>query len=252
MTKSWLSYVNLSESYTRKARFLPGVIAVTPLLPLSAAFGAPLLNWLELSLAGAGIGAILAVALSHLASAAGNRLQQQLWPDWPHDAPTNRWLHPDDVSVSSQQKQRCYRAIKRTVNLDIQAAIDKSNPVELKAIINDSVSALRNRLWQAPQAKRLDIHNTDYGFARNITGLRCVWGILAATSMVGCWGGYMRCGHSILWAVTATFVAAAASLMAVLLPSYVRKRAHYYAESFFEATVALSTAQKSKNPSKEG
>lgn len=142
MNKSWLNYFNLSDHYERKARFLPAVLSLLPLLPVATTFGVPLLEWGKLLIAGVGLGAVVAVALSHVASACGNRLQEQLWPDWPHDAPTNRWLYPDEKSISVQQKQRWYQAIMSLVQIDIQKAVDAGDPDELKATINDAVNRL--------------------------------------------------------------------------------------------------------------
>jgi len=240
--KTWLSYVNLSDPYERKARFLPAMVSVFPLLPLAAAFGAPFLEWVKLVGLGVGLGAIVAVAVSHVASAFGNRLQERLWRDWPHDSPTNRRLHPDDKTVSSQQRQRWYRAIKEVVRLDIQSAVKGGNAAELKAVINDAVQALRNRLWQAPVAERIRLHNVDYGFARNLAGLWPVWGFFALSSLVGCWTAYFLQGRPLIWAVVSTFIVLGAVCLAVVLPGYVRKKADYYAESFFEAVVMTTEA----------
>ena len=245
MKKSWLSYVNLSDHYERKARFLPAVLSLLPLLPLSAAFGGPLLEWGKLIEAGVGLAAIVSVAISHIASACGNRIQEKLWPDWPHDAPTNRWLHPEDKSVSEQQKQRWYQVIKDVLQLDIARAVEAGDDDQLRAIINDAVRELRNRLWQAPQADRLRLHNVDYGFARNLAGLRPVWVTFAFSSAIGCWAAYVWFDGVILWAIVSTIVAVATLALAAVLPRYVRKKAHYYAESFFAAAVALGSAAAS-------
>jgi hypothetical protein len=247
MTKSWLSYVNLSDHYERKARFLPAVLSVLPLLPLSAAFGGPLLEWVKLLGAGVGLAAVVAVAVSHVASACGNRLQDKLWPDWPHDAPTNRWLHPDEKSISVQQKQRWYEVIKDLLQLDIAYAVEAADPEELRAVINDAVQGLRNRLWKAPEAERVRLHNIDYGFARNLAGLSPVWITFALTSLAGCWVAYVWYGGAILWGIVSTIVALGSFALAGVLPRYVRRKAHYYAESFFAAVVALNSSSSSKN-----
>ncbi len=240
MTKSWLSYVNLSDHYERKARFLPAVLSVLPLLPLSAAFGGPMLEWVKLLGAGVGLVAIVSVAISHIASACGNRLQDKLWPDWPHDAPTNQWLHPDEKSISTQQKQRWYHVIKELLQLDIAEAVDAEDAGELRAVINDAVQGLRSRLWKAPEAERVRLHNVDYGFARNLAGLRSVWLTFALSSLVGCWVAYVWFGGALLWAIVATAIAIGALALAAILPRYVLRKAHYYAESFFATTTALS------------
>ena len=148
-----------------------------------------------------------------------------------------------------QQKQRWYRAIQSILRLDIQAAVDEGDAGELRAVINDAVQAMRNRLWQSAAAERLRIHNVDYGFARNLAGLRWVWGLFALGSLLGSWSAYIWCDRAILWAVASTFVALGAVAVAIVLPRYVRKKAHYYSESFFEAAVALSDALENNTPS---
>lgn len=105
-------------------------------------------------------------------------------------------------------------------------------------------------MWKTPEAERVQLHNVDYGFARNITGLRPVWMTFTLISLVGCWYAYIWNTGAILWALVSTTIALGALAMAILLPAYVRKRAHYYAESFFGAVVALgasgSQTQKSR------
>ena len=128
------------------------------------------------------------------------------------------------------------------VQIDIQKAVDAAGPDELKATINDAVKALRSKMWKTPEAERVQLHNVDYGFARNLTGLRSVWMTFALISLVGCWYAYIWETGAILWALVSTTIALGALAMAILLPAYVRKRAHYYAESFFGAVAALSAS----------
>ncbi|KKL80717.1 hypothetical protein LCGC14_2001970 [marine sediment metagenome] len=243
MNKSWLNYFNLSDEYERKTRFLPAVLSVLPLIPVSITFSFPLLEWIGLLIGGMGLWAIMAVATSHIASLLGNHLQNKLWPDWPYDSPTNLWLHPQEESVSVQQKQRWYQAINSLVNIDIQQAVDASDQNELKATINDSVMGLRSLMWKTPEAERVRLHNIDYGYARNLTGLRPVWITLALSSFVGCWYAYFWLNAAIFWAIMSSIVLVVALILAFLLPAYVRKKAHYYAESFFGAVIAISTSQ---------
>jgi hypothetical protein len=151
---SFLSYFNLSSHYERKARFLPGILCAMALLPVGASFGTPLGHWLELLGTGIGLWAVCGVAISHVSSAAGNRLQRKLWPRWPHDAPTNLWLHPDDRTRSSQQKKLMYDAIQRLTKLDIETAVGQG-PDEINAVIEDAVSRLRYRLRNSQHGNRL-------------------------------------------------------------------------------------------------
>ena len=237
-TKSILTYVSLSDEYERKARFIPGMLTVVMVLPAAIALGVPLKHWIAALLTGVGLSAILAVGISHVASALGNRFQQLLWPRWPFDSPTSQRLLPKEPSHSQQQKKQWYSAIKRLTSLDIAAAIaDESG---LQAIINDALSQIRTRLWKSPLADRLRMHNAEYGFARNFAGLRALW--LPATTIVAvaCWGAFFCCHADLSSTMAATFVAVLGYPLAfVILPDYVRQKAEHYADSFFDAILSL-------------
>jgi len=227
--KPLLSFANLSDAYEIKARFLPSVVTLMFLLPVSTAFGGPLNSWIETILGGVGIGAVMAVFLSHLASAAGNRLQRILWPEWPYDSPTNRWLNPSDSTVSFQQKSIWYGAIKRLTGLDIAIAAQE----EVEAVINDALTDLRYQFIKNDHAKRLQVHNTDYGFARNFTGFRAIWVCFSILSCAGCWTLYFKINAHLQWCVISTSIMLFAFLLAKYLPTYVRQKADQYSKSFF-------------------
>ena len=236
---TWLRYVNLSDEYERRARFLPGVLTVIPLFPTLLTAGSGILDLKTLLLGGVGIGAVVSVGLSHLASAMGNRIQLILWPQWPHDSPTNRWLHPSENETSGQQKRIWYRAIKRLVSIDIQAAIDSGESIE--TTINDAVVALRHLFNGEEKAERLRRSNLDYGFARNLVGLRSVWGSFLVLSTAVTWLAHWTSSKgSLEMAVVSTVLAIVLLPCAIyVLPSYVRIKAQYYAESFFGTLTAV-------------
>lgn len=245
MDKTWLNYVNLSDDYERRARFLPGVLSLLPLLPLSAVVDLPIQEWIKILLLGVGGGAVIAVAISHLASALGNRIQRQLWPDWPHDSPTNLWLLPQNGTVSKQQKEKWYGAIKRTTGLDIEAVARDGSPDETRAVINDAITALRDRLRKAPEADRLKQHNIDYGFARNLTGLRPIWILFSLASAIGCCSNYIWHEGSLLVCGGCIIIFIAAVILGfAVFPAYVRQKAHYYAEAFYGAVVAIDEPRR--------
>lgn len=242
--RTWLSYANLSDHYERKARFLPGLISVLFLLPVSSAFGVPFAGLAETVALGMGATAAVAVGLSHLASAAGNRFQERLWPRWPYDSPTNQWLLPDDKSRSEQQKSIWYAAIKRLTGLDIIVDKNLGND-EIERIINDAVSTLRYRLWNSRDAERLRMHNTDYGFARNFAGLRLAWMSASVLSCAGCFISFLWAGGNAIWcAMSGVLMITAFALAFLILPKYVRQKAKHYAESFFAAVLELDLAQQ--------
>ena len=246
MAKTWLSYASLSDHYERKARFLPAVLSLVPLLPMSAALGGPLSEWLKLLLGGVGIGAVVAVGLSHAASAMGNRLQEKLWPRWPHDSPTNRWLHPSEERTSKQQRELWYAATRRLVGIDIGVAVTSGKEVE--ATINDAVRNLRNHFSEHHETKRLRMHNVDYGFARNLTGMRPIWVVFVVVSTTACWFAHIVTDKDVLmWAVVSTLLAIMLVPLAFwVLPGYVRTKATYYAESFFGTLTAVDRVESAQ------
>ena len=238
---NWLSLLNLSDVYERKTRLLPGVLSILPLYPISKVFDVPFLNGVTFTGDASILSAALVVGISHLASAVGNRIQFKLWPEWPHDSPTNRWLHPDNKLISEQQKNRWYHTITDLTGLEIAKVIETGNRDEVRAVINDAVVELRSRFWKAPEAERLQMHNVDYGFARNLAGLRVVWLPLALISSVCCWIKYIMVGDTVQWALVTTIIAIGTVAIARILPSYVQRKADYYAESFFFTVVLLSS-----------
>src|SRR5690606_10341388 len=144
----------------------------------------PLSAWMMAMSAGGGLAIATAAIgiLSHLSSAAGNRIQSQLYPRWPHDSPTNLRLHPNDKTSSKQQKDKWYAAICRLTGIDIQSVAD--DPEEAERAINDAIVTLRTKVFDGNRlAERLDRYNADYGQVRNFAGLRPVW---LLTSFASC------------------------------------------------------------------
>ena len=83
--KTWLSVMALSTEYDRVARLAPALASFLPLLPLTFALGGTLEAWAVVLGGTTGVFALGGFVLANLASAMGNRLQSQLWPDWPFD-----------------------------------------------------------------------------------------------------------------------------------------------------------------------
>lgn len=251
--KRTLVYFSLDSKYRRTARLFPALITVALLLPIAIMLGIPLSGWLiAMSACGGVTVAAAAVAhLSHFASAAGNRVQEKLFPKWPHDSPTNLRLHPNDTTTSKQQKKKWYEAILRMTGLDIAAVAD--DPEEAERVINDAVVTLRTKVFEGNElAQRMDIHNADYGQIRNFTGLRPVWLLTSFASCVGSWIVFAACGDHIALPVVATTLFGGCILVALVIEDYVRVTARHYADSFFGALHACDEAYQAKAKKRAG
>ena len=232
--KSWLTVVALSSEYERVARLTPALVSFLPLLPLTFALGGGLLDWMTALSGTAGVFALGAWALANLASALGNRIQKQLWPDWPFDAPTHVRLMPDNADTSPQQRAQWYDQVKKLTGLDLAAEIRQGDQTTIRAIVNDAVERLRNDFRRGKGRIRHDQESMRYGGARNLAGMRPVWLSLSIVACVGSWAAYFWGTSDIIWPIIASALPVPLFLIAFyVLPSFVQTRAQYYCEIFF-------------------
>ena len=232
--KKWLSVVAHSTKYDRAARLKPALASFLPLLPLTFALGGTIEDWEVLLGGAAGVYALGSFVLTNFASAMGNRLQSQLWPEWPFDAPTNARLMPDNPEVSPQQRDMWYNQVKQVTGIDIQVEVDRGDANIIRATVNDAVVSLRNQFRRGPACARHDQESIRYGSARNLTGMRPVWLFLSLASCAGSWAANIWGSSDILWPIVASIVPGLLFFIAFsVLPPYVRTRARYYCEIFF-------------------
>lgn len=241
---SALNLLKLTDHYERKARLLPALLSCLVVVPVGAALSSSTFGWFYSLSLGGGIAVVGAVALAYTASAAGRHFERKLWPDWPHDAPTNRWLHPDDTHCSQEQKKLWYEAVKEVVGLDIGQAVTREDQENLERIINDAVRALRHQFRITELDGLLSTHNEDYGFARNLAGLRVFWLPASVMSTAGVWLVYFTMDTAFTWAVIGSIAQFICLCMLFILPKYVRQRADRYAESFFGTLTSVSRASR--------
>ena len=240
--------LQLTDRYERKARLLPAILSVSVVVPGTAPFSLGGLGWLIGLSAGVGLAAVCAVGLAYVASAAGRQYERKLWPRWPYDAPTNRWLHPDDTCCSQGQRQLWYEAIKRLVGLEIPNVAAQGDEGELDRVINDAVRALRHQFRGTEGDGLLAAHNEDYGFARNLAGLRLFWLPAAGIGAVVAWAVYLTTGTGLIWGAAASVVLIICLASIWNLPEYVRQRSERYTESFFGTLMALDRASGKRHP----
>lgn len=234
-----LRYLNLSDRYERLARFAPGLLTILVFAPAAFYLSIPILGWVASILTGIGVGAVFAVGLSQLSSAVGNKYQRQLFPNWPHDCPTNMRLSPLNSKCSAQQRKIWCAQIREVTGLDIEAVpLDEVDEVE--QIVNDAITEVRTRLWKHPQADRLHAQNTDYGFARNFAGFGPFWLTLSTSSFLVCWITFFIQGGAMGWPVVSTIVLAGLVFFHFVLgESFVRAKSEHYGDSLFNSMQLL-------------
>ncbi len=228
---SILNFLKVADSYERKARFFPAFIVILPIIAFVMSLNLRGEGWVMKLLVAGGAGSALVVALAQMASAAGNRFGDKFWKQ-RGGLPTVRWLRASDTTHSSQQKEQWFVAIKKLTGLDIPATV-AIRPTEEDAIIADAIRQLRYQIRGKAAAKMVDKHNEEYGFARNLAGLR--WPMLGSATLgiVGCAVAWHFEHGSVIGCILATCLLIYALVMFFWLPGYVERAGDRYSESLF-------------------
>jgi hypothetical protein len=108
----------------------------------------------------------------------------------------------------------------------------KEDPHQLDLVINDAVRDLRHEFRSSAHGGLLQTHNEDYGFARNLTGLRVFWLPASLASCAAAWWAWSNNISDLTWPVAASLVAVLSVSAFFILPTYVRVKAQTYANSF--------------------
>jgi hypothetical protein len=246
--KQFLNFLKLGDPYERKGRLSPACIAILPAIVLILSLNTGNESWVPKLLATSGVGGVLIIGLAQFASAAGNRFSDKFWPP-KGGLPTLRWLRPGDAGHSTAQKHQWYAAIKQLTGLDIAQTLD-AKPTEEVSIIEDATRQIRAKLRGKAVARMVDLHNLEYGFARNLAGLRWVMLGFAAVGAAGCAVAW-NSGHRSAWGslINGVLLVFAISMF-IWLPGYVERAGIRYSESFFAALLASvgKNIKESANP----
>jgi hypothetical protein len=241
-----LQLLNLTDRYERKARLLPALIVALPLAIAAGTAGAITADWYSALGFGALMEGVVGIGLAHLARIPGTWLETKLCRKWG-GLPTRRWLRPTDTTCSEQQKSRWRGVIRTLTGLTLPATPGSKSEPDIDKLIDDAVRQLRHRLRDDPAAGMVRTHNEDYGFARNLAGLRWLWLLfsLAGTAVCG-FALYAGHGHPVALAAAGMLVLISA-VSAFTLPGYVRHCADRYAEALLAAAVTAADAHNDKS-----
>lgn len=238
----FLQFFSLSDRYERKARLLPGLLlAAAPALTAGAVLQ-EFTSWYTAASSAVGVEFLVAIMLGQLARARGRRAEDAMWKAWG-GPPSTRWLRPWDQTCSDQQKTKWRGAIKRLTALSVPASVPQGGSEdEVDRQIADATRQLRYVLRGRPEAAILATHNEDYGFARNLCGVRWYWVTLSLACLAGCGLAFAVGFRPYLGLAVAGGFTVISVLIARELPDYVRRCADRYAESLFATALLVSQA----------
>lgn len=179
----------LFDRYTLQARIQPALLTLLPLAVL--AFTSAPSDWRGtvglLAVIGTGGGTAL---LAQVARDRGRAKQSLLWDMWD-GPPTTRLLRQSE-SAGHPSRDRWRSRLQRLTGDPLPTAEDeRSDPTRADARYAASVAVLREATRDRARFPLVAAENANFGFRRNLWGLK-PWGVsIALASATGCWSVFV-------------------------------------------------------------
>ena len=236
------------DIYTLRARLMPALLASLPVIAL----GVVALPWLEeankfWSLVGLGVTTFAAL----IARRAGNRVQPKLYLAWGGIPTTARLRYASETS--REEIDRRHRLVERILGDSLTlptADEERHDPVAADRRYSDAMRRIVSKLRNNSIAPMVTGENRNYGFARNLLGLKPIGIASAAFSLVlaAAVAGYMLNDGQGIGAAIMLLPAAAAVTALCLWPlvdfNFVRPSAEAYADRIIDALDDLKPSRR--------
>jgi hypothetical protein len=176
-----------------------------------------------------------------LSRKAGDSVQERLWESWG-GAPTVRRLRYADAADEAVITRR-HRAIEAILGEDLAlpgAGDEAADPRRADSAYGDAARRLIARVRNHADYRLLNAENRNYGFARNLYGLKGLAQALAVVTLLVSLAGGLIVGSGGTWATTLPLVlpvvvsAAALLLWREVDPMFVKPSAEAYADRLIE------------------
>lgn len=228
----------LFDAYSRRARLMPALLVLFPVL-VTVAVWANGLYHLGSALVSLAVACGLLYYLANIARSRGRKLQEELYAAWG-GKPSVTWLRHRDGSLDAYTKQRYHRFFDERVAGWMAPSVDEeaADPAGADARYE---SANRWLLEYSRDRQRYPLvfkENVEYGFRRNLLGLKSI-GLATAllSSLVNALALLERLGGSPLAGAASLIVSLllAAGWLLVVNPGWVRDAADGYARALLAA-----------------
>ncbi len=226
----------VKDSYDRKARLYPALLVIVPLALTVGSGGAAL----------ASCGGVF--LMTQLARDAGKRREAALFESWD-GVPSVAILRHRDQRIDAITKGRYHKKLAALVKGTKApvAADEHSEPRKADSVYEAWCAYLRSHTRDTKKFTLLLQENVNYGYRRNVLGLRPVGIATSAFSLLACCGwGYVV--HRTGGDIQSEFVLAGVVALVFLLfwifvvsPAWVRVAADAYAGRLVEALEHLGT-----------
>jgi hypothetical protein len=245
--------------YARKARLAPGLLGVAPIAIVVVTLGLkryPAIAVASGVVGGAGGAYLLAILVRHL----GRNLEPDLWASWG-GRPTTRFLRLREDGSNPVERDVWREALQCITGMTLlTASEEKGDPARADQTIEATVNQI---LYLGQGDKRnplVHAENIQYGFERNLWGLRWVGRIVSLLCTLGLVVALLveqkqtRNSASVAGVLAGIVVNSAFTIGWFVLPSSSRiaLTADRYARQLFQAVVVESQRTGQVNPTRGG
>ena len=224
------------DEYTVKARVFPAFLAIFPIGICAAQF----IGFGSALVAGCsafGGTALLSFVLAQWSRDSGKSKERALYELWG-GKPTTAYLRHRDTTVGSALKQRRHRRLERLATDLVLPSVraEEENPMEADDRYEAATKILIQRTRDKEKYHVLFQELIDYGFRRNVWGLKMIaLGLLLACFLFSGTLLLLRYRISYNALTMGSFVLLAGWWFFVITPTWVNRAARCYAERLFDA-----------------
>jgi len=171
------------DFYTLHARLLPGLIVFLPIgLVIFALFSNEEIT--TGSILGISIPCIISVLLSHLSRDQGKKKEPNLFKKWGGKPTTQLLRHENDI-LSPVMKARYHKLLETLLNISLPTIEEERNdPKASDDVYETCVNFLREKTRNTQEFHLIFSENTNYGFRRNLWGMKPVGICLAIIGLL--------------------------------------------------------------------
>jgi hypothetical protein len=170
------------NDYERRARLLPGLVAIFPIVIVLVTLGLRQLAVVSSFVSGLtviGGPALLAGAVRHW----GQKAEHRLWEKWG-GPPTTRWLRLRGESDSEFERDLWRNAVSAISGMPLPSLrAERSNAEKADKVIVAAVKRIRDRTRDKERFDILFSENRTYGQERNMYGIRWAGRLIALSAM---------------------------------------------------------------------
>jgi hypothetical protein len=249
--------LNPFDKYVRVARVYPALIVGSPVV-IAAAATMPTLPSHTITSHAVTVSVLLAFlyAMTHVVRAAGRKIEEALWDSWG-GPPSTRMMLWSDATMSDQWKENAHATVGAALSISLHSKRkEPHNLGDARKLIADAFAQVKTILdLEKPDGKH-QVHNIEYGFARNLLGASSPIGVVIAL-LAAAWCGAFLFIEQSWWPVAGIAVCLILGVHFWLakkfwLPNLVKISADRYAEKAWTIFIEIRGRAKATEADKGG